>query len=87
MKEAENGSEAVQICERQRPDIVLMDIGLPGLNGIETTRELRRLHPQERSSSMLIKGVSLNWREGFNDAAVSNETVAAAAGAEAMQLF
>jgi DNA-binding NarL/FixJ family response regulator len=45
MAEAENGSEAVQICKRQRPDIVLMDIGLPGLNGIETTTELLRLHP------------------------------------------
>jgi DNA-binding NarL/FixJ family response regulator len=45
MAEAEDGSEAVQICKRQRPDIVLMDIGLPGLNGIETTTELLRLHP------------------------------------------
>jgi two-component system response regulator DegU len=45
MAEAESGSEAVQICKKQRPDIVLMDIGLPGLNGIETTTELLRLHP------------------------------------------
>src|ERR1039457_1942847 len=45
MAEAEDGSEAIQICKRQRPDIVLMDIGLPGLNGIETTTELLRLHP------------------------------------------
>ncbi len=42
--EAESGPEAVQICRKQRPDIVLMDIGLPGLNGIETTSELLRLN-------------------------------------------
>src|SRR6266536_2555063 len=45
MAEAEGGSEAVEICRTQRPDIVLMDIGLPGLNGIEATTELVRLHP------------------------------------------
>src|SRR5438552_10035759 len=43
--EAENGSEAVAICKTSRPDIVLMDIGLPGLNGIETTTEILRHNP------------------------------------------
>ena len=43
--EAESGSEAVQICKKQRPDIVLMGLALPGLNGIETTGELLRFHP------------------------------------------
>lgn len=45
MAEAESGSEAIQVCKKQRPDIVLMDIGLPGLNGIEASTELLRLHP------------------------------------------
>ena len=40
MAEAETGTEAVQICKLKRPDIILMDIGLPGLNGIETTTEI-----------------------------------------------
>ena len=35
MAEAETGTEAVQICKLKRPDIILMDIGLPGLNGID----------------------------------------------------
>jgi DNA-binding NarL/FixJ family response regulator len=46
--EAETGAEAVQICSRKRPDIVLMDIGLPGLNGIETTKEILRHHPEAK---------------------------------------
>jgi DNA-binding NarL/FixJ family response regulator len=35
----------VQICKQKRPDVVLMDIGLPGLNGIETTVEILRHCP------------------------------------------
>jgi DNA-binding NarL/FixJ family response regulator len=43
--EAENGAEAVLLCQKVHPDIVLMDIGLQGINGIETTNELRRHCP------------------------------------------
>jgi len=46
--EADNGSEAVQICRRKKPEIVLMDIGLPGLNGIEATQEILRHVPDTR---------------------------------------
>src|SRR5260370_35909072 len=42
MGEAESGTDAVQFCRNKRPDIILMDIGLPGLNGIETTTEILR---------------------------------------------
>ncbi len=43
--EAESGVDAVQICKELRPDIVMMDISLPGLNGIEATTELLRHCP------------------------------------------
>lgn len=43
--EAENGADAVQLCRKSPPDIVLMDIGLPGMNGIEATTELVRHVP------------------------------------------
>jgi DNA-binding NarL/FixJ family response regulator len=43
--EAENGPDAVQFVKKLRPDLVLMDIGLPGLNGVETTAEIVRHHP------------------------------------------
>ncbi len=46
--EAETGTEAIQVCRRCKPDIVLMDIGLPGLNGIETTQEILRYWPDTR---------------------------------------
>jgi two-component system response regulator NreC len=43
--DAESASEAVQMCGDTRPDVVLMDIGLPGLNGVDTTIELLRQSP------------------------------------------
>ena len=43
--EAESGPEAVQICKKQHPEIVIMDIGLPGLNGVEATTEILRHTP------------------------------------------
>jgi DNA-binding NarL/FixJ family response regulator len=43
--EAESGPEAIQICKKEHPDVIVMDIGLPGLNGIETTTEILRHAP------------------------------------------
>jgi DNA-binding NarL/FixJ family response regulator len=38
--EAENGAEAVALAERRRPDVILMDIRMPVLNGVQATRQL-----------------------------------------------
>lgn len=38
---ATNGADAVRLVEEQAPDIVLMDIGMPGLDGIDATRAIR----------------------------------------------
>ncbi|MCD6360274.1 MAG: response regulator transcription factor, partial [Armatimonadetes bacterium] len=46
--ETGNGAEAIQLVQQQRPDLVLMDIGLPGLSGIEVTTELLRHCPRTR---------------------------------------
>lgn len=39
--EASNGAEAVRIAAESRPDVIVMDLGLPGLDGWEVTRRLK----------------------------------------------
>ncbi len=46
--EARNGREAVDIAERTKPDVVLMDMVMPGLNGLEATRQLKKRVPNAR---------------------------------------
>jgi DNA-binding NarL/FixJ family response regulator len=46
--EAETGSEAVTACKKLRPDLVLMDIGLPGMSGIDATTEILRHCPNAK---------------------------------------
>lgn len=43
-----DGEEAVQLAEELLPDLILLDIGLQGLNGIEAARRILRLHPECR---------------------------------------
>jgi signal transduction histidine kinase len=44
--EASSGLEALEVVEHVRPDVVLMDVRMPGLDGIETTRRLKAAHPE-----------------------------------------
>jgi DNA-binding NarL/FixJ family response regulator len=56
--EASNGNEFLRIIGNYTPDIVLMDISMPGLNGIDTTREAIKRFP-----SLKIMALSMNSDE------------------------
>jgi DNA-binding NarL/FixJ family response regulator len=43
--EAADGAQAVEACDRLRPDVVIMDLLMPQLDGIEATRRIKAAHP------------------------------------------
>ena len=68
--EVSDGLEAVQKAEELKPDLILLDIGLPTLNGIDAARQIRKLAPeskiiflsQESSADVLQEALSLGAR-------------------------
>jgi DNA-binding NarL/FixJ family response regulator len=67
-----DGLEAVQKAEQLQPDLILLDLGLPKLNGIEVARRLRRLCPDSKilflsqdSSPDIVQGAFRNGAHGY----------------------
>jgi NarL family two-component system response regulator LiaR len=44
--EAYSGEDALRLCEQVRPDVALVDLMMPGMDGVETTRAIRKRFPQ-----------------------------------------
>ena len=58
--EASNGREAVKLCEQYRPDVAILDIAMPQLNGIDATAQIRKASP---STQVLI--LSMHTDESY----------------------
>jgi two-component system nitrate/nitrite response regulator NarL len=43
--EADNGNDAIRMAEELKPDVIIMDLSMPGLNGIEAARAIRKTQP------------------------------------------
>ena len=46
--EAQNAESALVLIEREKPDVVLMDLGLPGINGLEATSKIKTISPKTK---------------------------------------
>ena len=83
--EAADGVEAIRRAEELKPDLILLDIGLPSLNGIEAARQIRKLAPeskilfvsQESSSEVVHEAFSLGAAGYITKAMASSELLAA----------
>jgi two-component system invasion response regulator UvrY len=58
--ESGSGEEAIELAKKLRPNIVIMDINLPGMNGIEATQQIRKYSPGTK-----ILGVSLHTQPTY----------------------
>jgi DNA-binding NarL/FixJ family response regulator len=58
--EAGNGAEAVRLADELKPEIILMDISMPVMNGVDATREITKKHPGIR-----ILGLSMESNRIF----------------------
>src|SRR5258707_2320480 len=61
--EAGNGREAVELSEKLQPDVVVMDVAMPELNGIEATRRLAASAPRARVLALSMHKDSVYVRE------------------------
>lgn len=46
--EAVNGRMAIELAAAEKPDVIFMDIKMPGINGLEAIREIHKVHPQTK---------------------------------------
>ncbi len=52
--EAGDGVEAIALAERLMPDVIIMDVNMPKLNGIEATRQIIRTSPEKKNYRSLL---------------------------------
>ncbi len=63
--EAQNGLDAVEVVKKTNPEVVIMDVVMPGKNGIEATKEILTIYPETRiiacstleQSSMILNAI------------------------------
>jgi len=61
--EAENGKEAIDVAKQNKPDVIVLDLSMPVMNGLQSAPELRKLLPQTPIILFTLYGQSLSQTE------------------------
>lgn len=52
--EAETGEEAISVAQRERPDLIIMDVMMPGMNGLDATQRIREYQALRRTPIVAV---------------------------------
>jgi two-component system cell cycle response regulator DivK len=61
--EATNGEEALEIAKQERPDLIIMDVQLPKMSGLEVTRKLREIPEFNRTPIIAVTAYAMKGDE------------------------
>ncbi len=73
--DAANGADGLALVRRERPDIVITDLVMPGLDGVELTRRIRLELPKTKMSSYIEDAYRLMALDSGADAYVSKQMI------------
>lgn len=70
--EAENGEDAIKLAESLKPEIIIMDLSMPVMNGLQATRAIRQSQPEVKvvlfslhTSSELVRSIFMAGAQGY----------------------
>lgn len=79
-----NGREAVETIQRERPDVVLLDLHMPVLDGLHAAREIRAIHPGQPPMLIALSAVAHLRTDGELKACGFDHTLTKPADIEAL---
>ncbi len=82
--EASSGEEAIELTKELKPDIVLMDISMPGMGGLEATKLIRKIYPQAKILLLTLHD-SPEWAETALRAGARGYVLKSDSGAELLR--
>lgn len=73
--EAETGEEAISVAQRELPDLIIMDVMMPGMNGLDATQRIREYQPLRRTPIVAISAYGADEYRSLAIEAGCNEYV------------
>ena len=73
--EAETGQEAINVAQRERPDLIIMDVMMPGMNGLDATQRIREYQALRRTPIVAVSAYGADEYRSIAIEAGCNEYV------------